>query len=181
MEPRSGRAAVLRLGRFRVEIRWSWTALLAAYVLGGWVTAVAGGHFEAGGGEGYVVGALAFALLALGAALFHELGHALAGLAFGRRPVGLVLRAGAAMQIEEAAPGSRGATAPAESLVALGGPLASGLIGLAYLHVSSAAASPFAWAGLLAVVDGVVNLVPLVGRSDGSRILQAFTSRRTIA
>ncbi|SFC67953.1 Peptidase family M50 [Nocardioides terrae] len=171
-------AVVLRVGHFAIEIRRSWAVLLTAYLIGGCVTALAGGHTEVGGRDGIVVAALAFAVLAFAAALFHEVGHALAGAAFGRRAVGLVLKAGAAVRIEEAAPGSRGATAWAESLVALSGPLASALIGLAYYNVSSAVTSPFAWAALLAFVDGLVNLVPVVANSDGNRVLLALTRSR---
>lgn len=165
----------MRLGRFEVEIRWAWATLLVTYVVAGVVTSVAGGHFVLGGRDGIVAGAAAFTVLALAAAIFHELGHGLTGLALGRRPVRLVLKAGAAIQIEEARPGSRGDSAPAESLVALGGPLASGLIGLAYFNVSTSFATPFAWAALLALFDGLINLVPVVSHSDGDRILQALT------
>lgn len=165
----------MQLGRFQIEIRWSWVTLLAAYAVAGSVTALAGGHVDIGGPSGIVANAAAFAALALGAALFHELGHALAGLAFHRRPLRLVLKAGAAMQIEGAREGSRGDSAAAESLVALSGPIASGLIGLAYFNVSTSFATPFAWAGLLAIVDALVNLVPGVARSDGDRVLHAFT------
>lgn len=165
---------MVQLGRFQIEVRWSWTTLLAAYVVAGAVTAVAGGSLELGGRDGIVTHTAAFTALALAAALFHELGHALAGLGFGRRPLRLVLKAGAAMQIEGARPGSRGESAPAESLVALSGPIASGLIALAYFNVSTSFSTPFAWAGLLAMFDGLVNLVPVV-HSDGSRILRAFT------
>jgi membrane-associated protease RseP (regulator of RpoE activity) len=164
----------MRLGEFDVEVRWSWLALLAAYVFAGAVTAAAGGHLDLGGRDGIVVHAAAFAALALAAALFHELGHALAGVAFGRRPLRLVLKGGAAMQIEGARPGSRGASAHAESLVALSGPIASALIGLAYVNVSTSFTTPFAWAGLLAFFDGLLNLIPVV-HSDGSRIIHAFT------
>jgi hypothetical protein len=168
------RAATVRLGRFEVEVRWSWATLLATYVVAGVVSALAGGHFELGGRDGIAVGAAAFTVLALAAAIFHELGHALTGVALGRRPLRLVLKAGAAIQIEEAWPGSRGDSGPAESLVALGGPLASGLIGLAYFNVSTSFTTPFAWAALLALFDGLINLVPVVSHSDGDRILQAL-------
>jgi len=179
MESRTGRGAVvLRLGGFPIEIRRSSAVLLSAYLLGGCVTALAGGHVGLGGRDGVVVGAVAFAALAFAAALFHEVGHALAGAAFGRRAVGLVLKAGAAIRIEAAAPGSRGATASAESLVALSGPLASALIGLAYHNVSSAVGSPFAWAALLAFCDGLTNLIPVVANSDGNRVLLALTRSR---
>lgn len=167
-------SAAVPLGRFEVEVRWSWAALLAAYLFAGAVTAVAGGHVALGGPGGIGAGAATFALLAIGAALFHELGHALAGLTFGRRPLRLVLKAGAAMQIEVARPGSRGASATAESLVALGGPIASVLIGMAYFNVSASFSTPFAWAGLLALFDGLLNLIPVV-HSDGARVLHAFT------
>jgi hypothetical protein len=172
---RGRRAATLTLGRFEVEIRWSVLALVAAYGCAGLLVAVAGGHFAAGGRDGFVLGAVAFVALALGAVLFHELGHAVAGLSFGRRPVGIVLKAGAAMRIEEAAPGSRGARAAAEAVVALGGPVASGLIALAYFNVGSGVGSPFAWAGLLALFDGVANLVPVFANSDGHRVVHALT------
>lgn len=168
------RSATVRLDRFEVEVRWSWMMLLAAYGVAGAVTAVAGGHFEAGGRDGIVACASVFAALAFGAALFHELGHALTGLMFGRRPLRLVLKAGAAIQIEGARPGSRADTAPAESLVALGGPLASGLIGLAYFNVSTDFATPFAWAALLAFFDALINLIPIV-HSDGEHIVHALT------
>ncbi|GAB7007122.1 hypothetical protein JCM18899A_45950 [Nocardioides sp. AN3] len=159
---------------FQLEIRWSWLVLLAAYGVAGWVTAVAGGHFLYGGRDGIVAHAAAFTGLAVVAVLFHELGHALVGVALGRRPLRLVLKAGAAVQIEVARPGSRGDTALAESLVALGGPLASLLIALAYVNVSTTFTTPFAWAGLLALFDGLVNLVPGVARSDGDRVLHAW-------
>ncbi|MFI2707990.1 hypothetical protein ACH5WX_10630, partial [Nocardioides sp. CER28] len=158
----------------RVEVRRSWLGLMAAYAVAGILTATAGGHVVVAGRDGIIATAAAFTVLAVTAALFHELGHALVGVAFGRRPVGLVLKAGAAVRIEEAPPGSRAATAPAESLVALSGPLASGLIGLAYLGVSTSSASPFAWAGLLALFDGLANLLPIAASSDGSRILHAL-------
>lgn len=181
MDRRSGpRPATLPLGRFQVEIRWSWSALTVAYLFAGALTSVAGGHLEPGGRRGILAGAVLFAALALAAALFHELGHAVGGLAFGRRPVGLVLKAGAAVRIEEAAPGSRGDHPLAESAVALAGPFASVLIGLAYFQVSSSIGSPFAWAALLAVFDGLFNLVPLVATSDGGRVLHAFLDARAV-
>jgi hypothetical protein len=161
--------------RFQLEVRWSWLALVVAYFGTGALAAVVGGHLTLTGPDGILVGATAFTVLAVAAALFHELGHALAGLAFGRRPLGLVLKAGAALRMDGAEPGSRGDHPSAESLVALGGPLASGLIGLAYFGTSSSFATPFAWAGLLAVFDGVTNLVPLFANSDGGRILHAWT------
>jgi hypothetical protein len=163
----------VQLGRFEVEVRWSWIVLLLAYLFAGSVTAVAGGHVDLGGRGGIAARAATFALLAIAAALFHELGHALAGVAFGRRPLRLVLKAGAAMQIEGARPGSRADRASAESLVALGGPIASVLIGMAYFNVSTSFTTPFAWAGLLALFDGLLNLVPVV-HSDGDRILHAW-------
>jgi Zn-dependent protease len=181
MDPEAARrSATVHLGGFDIEIRWPFAMLLTAYAVAGVVTALAGAHFEIGGRGGIAVHSVTFALLAFGAALFHELGHAYVGLALGRRPVGLVLKAGAAMRIEEARPGSRGASAVGESLVALGGPLASGLVGLAYLNVSSDPTSAFAWAGLLAIFDGLLNLVPVVN-SDGNRVLQAFLHRSSPA
>lgn len=166
---------VVRSGRFELEIRRSWVGLLAAYAVAGVITAVAGGHLELTGRDGIIAVADAFLLLALGAVLFHELGHAITAMLFGRRPVGLVLKLGAAMRIEEAPPGSRGASPAAESLVALSGPLASLLIGLAYLNVSTSFTTPFGWAGLLAVLDGLVNLIPVAAQSDGHRVLRALT------
>lgn len=169
------RAATLRLGGFEIEIRWSWLALLTTYAVAGVATALGGGHVVLGGADGIVVHAAAFVVLAMTAAIFHELGHAVTGLFFGRHPLGLVLKAGAAMRIEVARPGSAGDTVLGESLVALSGPLASALIALAYLNVSSTLTNPFAWAGLLALVDGLVNLVPVVAHTDGDRILRAIT------
>jgi membrane-associated protease RseP (regulator of RpoE activity) len=166
---------LVQLGQFHVEIRRSSLTLVVAYVAAGAVTALAGGHVELLGRDGVVVAGTVFVALAMVAVLVHELGHAVVAAIFGRRSVGLVLKAGAAVQIEEAPPGTHGAGALAESLVALGGPLASMLVGLGYLGVSTSIASPFAWAGLLAVVDALVNLVPVVGHSDGGRILKALT------
>ena len=175
MDRGAGRGATtMRLVRFRLEVRWSALVLLAAYLVAGVLTAVAGGRVVVGGTDGILASALLFIVLAFGAALFHELGHALAALLFGRRPLGLVLKAGAAIRIEAPRPGSRGESAPAESLVALGGPIASGLLGLAYFGVSTSFSTPFAWAGLLALFDAVANLVPVV-HSDGERVLQALT------
>lgn len=167
-------ATTLSLVRFRLEVRWSALVLLVCYLVAGVLTAVAGGRAVVGGTDGILASALLFIVLAFGAALFHELGHALAALAFGRRPLGLVLKAGAAIRIEAPRPGSRGESAPAESLVALGGPIASGLLALAYFSVSTSFATPFAWAGLLALFDALVNLVPVV-HSDGERVLHAIT------
>lgn len=167
-------ATTLPLVHFRLEVRWSALVLLAGYLVAGVLTAVAGGRVVLHGPDGILASALLFIVLAFGAALFHELGHGLAALAYGRRPVGLVIKAGAAIRIEAARPGSRGDSAPAESLVALGGPIASAVLALAYFAVSTSFATPFAWAGLLALFDAAMNLVPVV-HSDGSRILRAFT------
>lgn len=161
----------VRFGSFMIEVRWSALALLSAYAVAGLLTAVAGGHLATGR---VAANAATFAALAFLAAIAHEVGHLVVGLLYGRRPLRLVLKAGAAIQIEEAPPGSRGGSAPAECLVALGGPLVSLLVALTCFGVSTSPSTPYAWVGLLTLIDGLLNLVPLAARSDGDRIVQAL-------
>ena len=63
-------------GQFRVEVRWTWLALLAAYSGAGVLTAAAGGHVEVLGRAGLLANAAGCVVLALLAVLIHESGHA---------------------------------------------------------------------------------------------------------
>lgn len=165
-------ATVERNG-FRVEVRSTALRLLAVYVVVGLLAAAAGGHVGLSPTDlhGLIPTAWLFADLAVVALLAHEAGHALAGLLVGRRVVGLVLKLGAAVLIERPEPGERGSGPLAGVVVSLAGPAASILVASLYLGSAETLASPAAWAGLLALGDGVLNLLPLTRSTDGVRAI----------
>lgn len=163
-------ATVERNG-FRIEIRSTAVRLLVVYFVVGLLAALVSGHPQLNPTDihGPVPTAWLFADLALVALLAHEAGHALAGVLVGRRVVGLVLKLGAAVLIEEPEPGERGSSRLAGVAVSLGGPAASLLVGSLYLGLAGTLSSPLVWAGLLALADGLLNLLPLTATTDGVR------------
>lgn len=165
-------ATVERNG-FRIEIRSTALRLLEVYVGLGLFAAVVGGHVGLSLTDihGLVPTAWMFAALAVVALLAHEAGHALAGVLVGRRVVGLVLKLGAAVLIERPERGERGSGPLAGVAVSLAGPAASILVASVYLGSAHTTADPAFWAGLLALGDGVLNLLPLTRSTDGVRAL----------
>lgn len=157
---------------FRVVVRPSAAGLVATYLAAG---VLIGALATAGEGSPYRVVTIAveFSLLALGAAIGHELGHALVALSMGRRVHSLTIKLGAGVLIDT------GERRLGNVLVALGGPVASLVIATVYLQLGSGISSPATWAGVLALADAVLNLVPLTRSADGARALAALDARST--
>lgn len=154
---------------FRVVLRPTALGLLGTYLGAGLLIGVVA---TAGNGSPTDVLTIAsqFTLLALGAVIGHELGHVYVALTVGRRVRALVLKLGAGAVIETD-PGRLG-----NVLVALGGPVASLLIAAVYLELGHGIGSPAAWAGLLALADAGLNLLPLTRNADGARAIAALSA-----
>lgn len=152
---------------FRVELRPGAALMLATYLAAGLLIGVVA---TAGTGTATDVVTIAsqFTLLALGAVIGHELGHAYVALTIGRPVRALVLKLGAGVLIDHRG-GRLGSV-----LVALGGPVASLLIATVYLTLGHGISSPATWAGLLALADAGANLLPLTRKADGARALAAL-------
>jgi hypothetical protein len=162
--------------RFRIEVRPQARLLLELYVVIGLLIGLLELRPDAAWwGLGQVAGtAGAFAGLALVAALVHEGGHAVAAALSGRRVRALVIKLGAGVVIEEAPPGTFGASQLSLVLVAAAGPLASLAVGALFMLLADGTQSAFWWVGLLALADGTLNLLPLGSRADGTRLLAAL-------
>lgn len=141
--------------------------MLATYLAAGLLIGV-GATAGTGSTTDVVTIAAQFTLLALGAVIGHELGHAYVALVTGRRVRALVLKLGAGVLIDT----DQGRLG--NVLVALGGPVASLLIALVYLGLGHGVGSPATWAGILALADAGLNLLPLTRKADGARALAAL-------
>lgn len=160
--------------RFRIEVRPSALGMLALYLavglmIGVIVTARTGSVDT----MSVAMAAVGFTLLSLAAVIGHELGHAYVALTIGRPVRALVLRLGAGTVIETG-PGRLGSV-----LVALGGPVASLMIAGVYFEVGGWGSSVWTWAGLAALSDALVNLLPASSTTDGARALAALDGRHS--
>ena len=127
-------------------------------------------------GQYWLLGA-ATALLFFASILAHEFSHALVARRFGLKVAGITLFLfGGATTIEGDARSPR-----EEALIALGGPMASIVIGAALLGAAALidAREPsvlLSWLGFINVVLGVFNLLPAYPM-DGGRVLRAILWR----
>lgn len=157
--------------RFRIDVRPGALGLLGIYLVVGTMVGVVVTAGTAGPVTVLTI-ASQFTLLCLLAVIGHEVGHAYVALTIGRRVRALVLKLGAGMVIETSADGRESRLGGV--LVALGGPVASLLIAGAYLRIGATMSSPWSWAGLLALLDTLVNLLPASRSADGARAFAAL-------
>lgn len=163
----------------RVMVHPSWFVIFALVV----ATLASVGGEEVGGNlntaSRWIV-AFLVAILFFGSVLVHELSHALVARRFGINvpQISLFIFGGVA-SLDEEAPSAR-----AEGLIAVAGPLASGLLGAGFFgiaYVARGVDSPMAdvvfwtcnWLGLSNVALAVFNLIPGFPM-DGGRILRAI-------
>lgn len=146
-----------------IRLHWSFLALGGVYLL---LEALAGGLSAAMAAGG-------LAVLVFGSVLLHELGHAMAGRAFGipTRDITLYPFGGvASMQVQANRP-------KVELLVALAGPavnLVLAALGLVALQLGVAEAGLFV---VINLVMGIFNLLPAYPM-DGGRVLRAYWTLR---
>lgn len=156
-------------GHFHVVLRPT-AALLVGIYLGAGLLIGVGATAGTGSPSQVLAIAVQFTLLAFVGVIGHELGHASVALTIGRPVRALIIKLGAGVLIDEHE-GRLGSV-----LVALGGPAASLVIAAAYLTLGHGTTSPAWWAGLLALADAAMNLVPLTRSADGARALAALSA-----
>jgi Zn-dependent protease len=166
-----------RIGGIPVGVNWTLLAVAALIAFG-----LAGGRYpvEAPGytPTAYAVAGFGTAMLFLGSVLLHELSHGLVARHEGLEVDGISLwLLGGVTRIEGEA-----ATPGAEVRISGSGPLASLVIGLAFLLVAFVAdlagigglvVSIAAWLGTINVILAVFNVLP-GAPLDGGRLLHAF-------
>jgi len=123
--------------------------------------------------SGYWLLGAATALLFFASVLAHEFAHALVARRFGLQVVRITLFIfGGTTSIE-----GDSRTAREEALIALAGPAASLVLGVALLGIGALVPLPFqvlvSWLGIINIVLGVFNLVPAYPM-DGGRVLRAI-------